>query len=510
MELWFSHWWRSSGKNLGADPVKPVIGILTFEVACLMLKVIHLWKCLRDKKMVQLREEVITSLGIQKLVSDDEDNLMDLVLAEILETFGYLAKSVARLGKRCTDPAYHHLEHIFDYPIKIDLNWRGWEYRSKKMEKKVRKMERFVGVTSQLHQEIEVMAELEQSLRRMQANVDIDQVKLFESQRKVMWQRLEVKSLREMSPWIRTYDYTVRILLRSLFTISERIKYVYGINQTGDFEGINDSECDNIDGCLVRSHSISARMQSSIHPSESNPSISDSSTIGRSVSNLGSFNKKLKTHYQSSILFGKHPLARTRRLTHVAPIKGCMMRGSDSPVLLTKSSSIRSSGAFQNNIDKMKDTSSKHRLLNYFPSTLCHAGLALHYANVIILIEKLASSPHLISLDAREDLYNMLPANIRASMRAKLKLFSKTLAASVNNAALVAELSLAVVRLLEWLAPLAHNMIRWHAEKNFEKKRMVSRTNVLLVQTLYFANQEKTESAITELLIHLTYISRFR
>ncbi|KAM7526117.1 hypothetical protein LguiA_016019 [Lonicera macranthoides] len=506
MELWFSHWRRSSEKNLGAEPV---IGILTFEVACLMLKVFHLWKCLRDKKMVQLREEVITSLGIQKLVSDDEDYLMDLVLAEILETFGYLAKSVARLGKRCRDPAYHHLEHIFDDPTKINLNWRGWEYRSKKMEKKVRKMERFVGVTSQLHQEIEVMAELEQSLRRMQANVDINQVKLFEFQQKVMWQRLEVKSLREMSPWNRTYDYTVRILLRSLFTISERIKYVFGINQTADSEGINDSECDNIDGCLVRSHSISACMQSSIHPSESNLSVSNSSTIGR-VSNLNSFNKKLKTHYQSSILFGKHPLARTGKLTHFAPFKGCMMGGSDSPVLLTKSSSMRSSGAFQNDTDKMKDTCSKHRLLNSFPSTLCHAGLALHYANLIILIEKLASFPHLITLDAREDLYIMLPASIRASMRAKLKLFSKTLAASVSNAALVAESSLAVVRILQWLAPLAHNMIRWHAERNFEKKRMVSRTNMLLVQTLYFASQEKTESAITELLIHLTYILRFR
>ncbi|KAK9200752.1 hypothetical protein WN944_015950 [Citrus x changshan-huyou] len=60
--------------------------------------------------------------------------------------------------------------------------------------------------------------------------------------------------------------------------------------------------------------------------------------------------------------------------------------------------------------------------------------------------------------------------------------------------------------ILEWLAPLAHNMIRWQSERSFEQQRVVSRSNVLLVQTLYFANQEKTEAAITELLVGLNYV----
>ncbi|KAG9134617.1 hypothetical protein Leryth_000937 [Lithospermum erythrorhizon] len=66
-------------------------------------------------------------------------------------------------------------------------------------------------------------------------------------------------------------------------------------------------------------------------------------------------------------------------------------------------------------------------------------ALALHYANVIILIEKLASSPHLISLDARDDLYCMLPTTVRTTLRANLKIFKKSLTSSIYDAALASE-----------------------------------------------------------------------
>ena len=61
--------------------------------------------------------------------------------------------------------------------------------------------------------------------------------------------------------------------------------------------------------------------------------------------------------------------------------------------------------------------SSKHKLLDAPPDTLGAAALALHYANVVIVIEKLVASPHLIGLDARDDLYNMLSASVRAALR---------------------------------------------------------------------------------------------
>lgn len=531
MDAWFGNLWRKSHKGHVLGPEKAVIGILAFEVATLMSKVVNLWERLSDKQIIQLREEIIHSPGIQKLVSDDGDYLMDLVLAEIIDNLGSVTESVARLGKRCADPLYHHLDNIVGYFVEMDLNWCGWEYRLKKMDRKIKKMERFSAVTAQLYQELEVLEDLDQSLRRMHSSVGSSKVKLLEFQQKVMRQRQEVRNLREMSPWIRTYDYTVRLLLRSVFTILERIKHVFGVNQV---QGSNNSESITNDS-LVRSHSMSALMRPSVHPSENNRSRLYSGPLGRSVSNLGSstlkkrsMDNKLQKRYQSSILCGKPPQMKTRRFAHVG---GCMMSGSDSPVMQScipaNNFSLKSSGAFKKDVDNISDTdtdclscgnvfhsksspfNSKQKLLTAPIATIGAAALPLHYANVIILIEKLASCPHLISLDARDDLYNMLPASIRTSLSAKLKLFTKTLASSIYDATLAAEWNFALARTLKWLAPLAHNMIRWRSERNFEKQRIVSGTTVFLVQTLYFANQEKTEAAIIELLMGLNYISRF-
>jgi hypothetical protein len=52
-------------------------------------------------------------------------------------------------------------------------------------------------------------------------------------------------------------------------------------------------------------------------------------------------------------------------------------------------------------------------------------------------------------------------------------------------------------------------MIRWQSERNFEQHQIVKRTNVLLLQTLYFADRGKTETAICELLVGLNYICRY-
>ncbi|CAN1258311.1 Protein PSK SIMULATOR 3 [Linum perenne] len=140
--------------------------------------------------------------------------------------------------------------------------------------------------------------------------------------------------------------------------------------------------------------------------------------------------------------------------------------------------------------------------------TLGATALALHYANVIIVYEKLAASPHLISHDARDDLYSMLPASVRNTLRQKLKPYAKSLASSVYDNALAREWNEAIASILEWLSPLAHNMIRWQSDRSFEQQNFVSRTNVYLVQTLFYANQEKTEATIAELLVGLNYLWR--
>lgn len=527
-DTWFGNIWKSSRKSISWEPERPVIGILAFEISRLMSKVVSLWQCLTDGHIMRLREEIANSVGIQKLVSEDIDYLMDLVLAELFENLRSVGKSVVILGKKCTNPTYHNLETLFDNVVEIDPKWYGWQYKLKKMEKKVKKMERFVAATEQLYQEIEVLVELEQSLRRMRAGADSGGVKLLEFQQKVVWQRQEVKNLREMSHWVRSYDYIVRLLLRSILTIIERIKNFSGTKQSDNFEARND--CDSINNeCLIRNNSISALKRTLVYPSETNPS-RFSVPLGRSFSNLGfgndkSKSKNMKTHHrsQSFIFSGKQQHLVKAKLFAGGGFTGCMTQGIESPVVESytpsRGTSFRSNDVSLRHAIEAKDTSisstrvsffnSKHGLLDPSPSTLGYAALALHYANVIILIEKLASSPHLISLDARDDLYNLLPSSIKSCLRAKLKTFSRTPASCFYDAAFAAEWSLAITTILDWLSPLAHSMVRWQSERNFERQRLVLGSNVHLVQTLYFANRGKTEAAIVELLMGLNYLSRF-
>ncbi|OIW13203.1 hypothetical protein TanjilG_17646 [Lupinus angustifolius] len=296
-ESWFRSLWKTQQKD-DSNSEKVVIGVLAFEVASLMSKLVNLWQSWSDKQVARLREEIMKPVAIKKLVSDDEYFIVCLISVEMLENMAHMAASVATLGKKCSDPSLKDFENAFNEFITLHLD---------------------------------------------------PMVKRMENQ------------------W------------------------------------------------------VSELLPSSVHPPEIN--------VARFASGR-------------------------------------------TPWLKPPSESL---GA---------------------------ASLALHYGSVIIAIEKLAASPYLIGFGAREDLYNMLPEHVSAVLRAKLKPCGKAMASAD-------EWTEAMTDILEWLAPLAHHMIRWQSERSLEQHRFVSQANVLLVQILYFANQEKTDSIITELLVGLNYVWRY-
>ncbi|KAK9906281.1 hypothetical protein M0R45_035701 [Rubus argutus] len=570
-ESWFRSLWRTKKKH-EAGPEKAVIGVLAFEVASLMSKLVQLWQLLSDKQVARLKEEISNSVGIQKLVSDNDDFIVGLICVELFENMVRVAKSVARLGKNCSDPSLKGFEHAISDLINNGVDPYGWVFSWKKMERKAKKMEKFISINANLYEEMEVLSDLEQTLRRMKSSDDLDGVNLPEFEKKVVWKRQEVKNLKNVSLWNRTYDYTVLLLARSLVTIFSRIMHVFGVPQMADGES---KDSDHIS----RSQSVSAVIPSSVHPSKNDLPRFASGPLGRFTAVSGSTSKKNRTNnFYSGPLVGsttksgpisaqhkdvnfysgplgkstkklgpiaatnrtirklwkshdysltnheKKPPTKSNRLTQVGPFKGCMVTGNNSPVTncYLSSNGVRTAilnVARDGNADILASgnklhpspsiLSSKHKLLDAPPDTLGAAALALHYANVVIVIEKLVASPHLIGLDARDDLYNMLPASVRAALRERLKPFSKSLSSAVYDTVLAGEWNVAMAGILEWLAPLAHNMIRWQSERSFEQQTLVSRTHVLLVQTLYFANQQKTEATITELLVGLNYIWRF-
>ncbi|XP_022737868.1 uncharacterized protein LOC111290706 [Durio zibethinus] len=423
---------RSSMPNSKASKHKSNVGVLSFEIAGLMSKLLHLWNSLSDKNIIRLRDESISLEGIHKIVSNDESFLLGLACAEMAENVRLVAKSISRISKRCQDSNLQCFDRWFDEFANSSHDSHGWVLSSKDMEAKNKKMDGYVTITASLYKEMEELSTIENSLRKSfqckEYESSIKEQKIIDLQQKLFWQRQEVKYLKERSLWNRSFDMVVSMLVRSIFTILGRIKLVFGIGH-----GYPPS--------LPRSLSASA----TVHPAE-NPNA---------------------CNFVSGPLKSSKPEEK-----------------KDLAVRFFESNS---------------------KLLKPPPSTLGAAALALHYANLIIIMEKMIKSPQLVGVDARDDLYSMLPSSIRSSLRARLK----GVGFSASDTELAGEWRTALGRILRWLSPLAHNMIKWQSERSFEQQNLLPKTNVLLLQTLFFANKEKTEAAITELLVGLNYIWRF-
>lgn len=488
---------------------KTNIGVLAFEIAGLMSKLLHLWSSLSDKNIVRLRNESISIEGVRKIVSNDEFFLLGLACAEMTENVRLVAKTLSRICRRCQDPNLRDFERIFNEFANSGRDLHGWLQNAKEMEAKNKKMDRYVTITVTLSKEMEELSSIESSFKKAvqckEHESAIKEQKIMDLQQKLFWQRQEVKYLKERSLWNRSFDTAVSILARSVFTVLARIKVVFGISSHG-YHALP---------YLPRSLSASAM----VHPTE-NPNsctfvsgpLKSSKLDGNQEMGNPKFSTFASEPLKSSNLDRNQEMGNAKFCNFASgPLKSSNL-DQNQEMGNPKFCNFGSGSLKSMNLDEKKEVGggakffdSNSKLLKPPESTLGAAALSLHYANLIIVMEKMIKSPQLVGIDARDDLYSMLPSSIRAALRGRLRGVGFT----ASDPALAGEWRTALGRILAWLAPLAHNMIKWQSERSFEQQNLVPKTNVLLLQTLFFANKEKTEAAITEMLVGLNYIWRF-
>jgi hypothetical protein len=68
---------------------KETIGILSFEVANVMSKIVHLHKSLSESEISKLKNEILNTEGVKNLVSSDEGYLLELAMVEKLEELNH-------------------------------------------------------------------------------------------------------------------------------------------------------------------------------------------------------------------------------------------------------------------------------------------------------------------------------------------------------------------------------------------------------------------------------------
>ncbi|OEL25471.1 hypothetical protein BAE44_0013513 [Dichanthelium oligosanthes] len=440
------------------------VGILAFEVASLMSKLLHMWRALGDAALARLRHETIHLHGVRNVISDDDDFLLGLACAELVDALRVASDSVAALAARCADPGLRDFRDAFFEFADTGRDrhrWASW----KEMETRAHKMEKQVATTTALRRAMEELAEAEHGLRKLlqcgngnrngchRRSLSASKISVAAEQQQLIFsKKQEVKQLKQSSLWGCTFDAVVASLARVAFTTLARIKLVFGAGQEQRHPP------------LYRSLTLS----SAVHPSADAPS-PPLSRKSMSMEELLLFDED-----QSSLL-GSKPKGRGR------------------------------GGGF------FEDSSAA---LTPAPGTLGAAALALRYAGLVISIERMVRSPRLVGPEDRDELYGMLTASVRAQLRARLRG-----AVAAADPGLAGQWRAALTGILEWLAPMAHATMRWQAERSLERRRNTgappprgcwgSASVLLLLQTLHMADRERVEAAVVELLVGLNYVWRF-
>ncbi|KAH1245929.1 hypothetical protein GmHk_06G016133 [Glycine max] len=129
------------------------------------------------------------------------------------------------------------------------------------------------------------------------------------------------------------------------------------------------------------------------------------------------------------------------------------------------------------------------------------AGLALHYANIVLQIDTLVARSS-IPANTKDALYQSLPPNIKLALRSKLP------SLRVVEELTIADITDEMEKTLHWLSPMATNTSKAHHGFGWVGEwantgSEVRKTGVMQIETFHHADKDKVEYYILELLLWL-------
>ncbi|KAF8029299.1 hypothetical protein BT93_E1856 [Corymbia citriodora subsp. variegata] len=470
-----------------SKPQPMTLGILAFDAAKTMSRLVALYRSLTDPAFTRLRKEVIRSEGVAYLNSRDECLLLNLACAEQLEVLEGAVDAVSRLCARCSNHGLSRFDLVYANLKRGLIDIGKLDYCSRKVNRIVEKIEKYLSTTVSLYSALESLTEMETSERKLKQwkkNFKANQLQtanfdLFET--KITFQRKQVRSLKDVSLWNQTFDKVVALMAKLVCVVYVRICILYGPYISNPPSAVKRKQQQQLN---IRVHpEIFAPI---IHRDESRHSMSNSGPI-TSTSKKSGLSKFYSRELNLNML--------------LSPDEASLLAG-----LMAKNSCVSeaSSGGNVRRNNVVFHSATR--------TTVGGAGLAMRYANVIVMAEQFLQGPGSMGEGARGQVYEMLPAQLREKVRAKLRGLRSGGRGGGGGREMAEGWREAVERLMGWLRPVAEDTVRWQAERNMEKQRpgnLDTKGRVLLVQTLHFADLEKTEAAIVEVLVGLSCIYRY-
>ncbi|XP_010271564.1 PREDICTED: uncharacterized protein LOC104607595 [Nelumbo nucifera] len=210
------------------------ISILAFEVANTIVKGANLLQSLSGENVKLLKKEILYSNGVQRLVSTDMEELLNIAAADKREEFDIFSREVIRFGDLCKDPQWHNLGRYFQ---KLDSDLTTHRQGRKEVEMTMQELSTLAQHTAELYHELHALDRFEQDYRRK-----LDEVEsLHLSQRgeslmilhtELKHQRKVVRSLKKKSLWSKNLEEVVEKLVDIVTFIHQEIVETFGNNGT--------------------------------------------------------------------------------------------------------------------------------------------------------------------------------------------------------------------------------------------------------------------------------------
>lgn len=206
------------------------ISILAFEVANTIVKGANLMQSLSEENIRHLKEVVLPSEGVQRLISKDMDELLRTAAADKREELKVFSGEVIRFGNRCKDPQWHNLDRYFE---KLGSELTPQKQLKEESETMMQQLMTLVQYTAELYHELHALDRFEQDYRRKLQEEDNsnaaqrgDSLAILRAELKS--QKKHVKSLKKKSLWSKILEEVMEKFVDIVYFLHLAIHDAFG------------------------------------------------------------------------------------------------------------------------------------------------------------------------------------------------------------------------------------------------------------------------------------------
>ncbi|KAM0920219.1 hypothetical protein ACQ4PT_007646 [Festuca glaucescens] len=206
------------------------VSILAFEVANTIVKGMSLMQSMSKENLKYLKETVLRSQGVQRLVSSDVDELMRIAAADKRQELRVFSREVIRFGNRCKDPQWHNLDRYFS---KLESEIIPQPNLKETAKAEMQQLMTLVRHTADLYHELHALDRFEQDYRRKLEEEKQsfvfergDTVQIIRQELKS--QRKHVQNLKKKSLWNKILEDVMEKLVEIVHCLYVEIQDAFG------------------------------------------------------------------------------------------------------------------------------------------------------------------------------------------------------------------------------------------------------------------------------------------